>query len=186
MNKFIQQFLPHISKDICWHTNIEAIKGFTDKEIDIYAQALNIEAHGDFRRWLETFGQCSGGLFTDDYFFLFKKYDNYHNQTALYTHGKMNIAWQEGMVEEGFITTEQLNSKPYFITRENETSYYFIYTADPELLVWHYCDGDDTFECTNLGFVEYLNRLLSQIKCKQGVWLDKFEVLEASTSNIFP
>lgn len=185
MNTFVQQFIPHISKDICWEMNLDAIEGFTDKEIDIYTQELNVEAHGDFRYWLKSFGKCSGGFFTDDYFFLFKKYSGFPNQTALSAHGGINIAWQQGLVEEGCITDKELDGKPYFITRENETSYYFIYTTDPELWVWHYCDGDDTFECTNLRFIEYLKNYLSQITCTKGVWLDKLEVLEASTSNLF-
>ena len=186
MTPYIQKFIDAMSPNTCWEIYPEHIKGFTDKEIDIYTQALNIEAHGDFRIWLATFAKCSGGFFISDEFFLFKKYNDYPIQKALSIHSEINIAWQKDMFEEGFITNEELNSKPYFITRENETSYYFIYTTDPELLVWHYCDGDDTFECTNLKFVDYLSRLLSQIQCKQGVWLDKFEVLEASTSNIFP
>jgi hypothetical protein len=64
-------------------------------------------------------------------------------------------------------------SKPYFFSRLNETSYYFIYTTDPELQVWHYCDGDDTFECTGFSFIDYLKSYLSGIKCSKGIWLNE-------------
>ena len=185
MNAFIQQFIPFISKDICWEMDLEAIEGFTDKEIDVFIKELNIEAHEDFRLWLKIFGKCSGGLFINDDFFLYRKYDASFHQAPILAQGKINKAWQQEIVEEGFITEKELNKKAYFISRENETSYYFIYTTDPKLLVWHYCDGDDTFECINLSFIEYLKRYLSNIRCSEGVWFDNSYLLELSTSNLF-
>lgn len=184
MNPFVQQFIPYISEDICWEMNLDAIEGFTNKEIDLYTESLNIEAHRDFRIWLQTFGKCSGGLFIDD-FYLFYKYGNRSKDTTFSVHIDINLGWQQEIVDEGFITEKELDGKPYFFSQQNETSYYFIYTTDPELWVWHYCDGDDTFECTNLSFIEYLKNYLSQITCTKEVWLDKLKVLEASTSNLF-
>lgn len=163
---------------------LETIKGFTNEEIDSYAKSSNIEAHGDFRLWLKEFGRCSGGFFTDDDFFLFRKYKN-SDQTALLKHGDMNQAWQQGMIEDGFITEKELEGKAYFINRQNETSYYFIYTKDPELLAWHYSDGDDTFECTNMRFVEYLKHYISHITCGKGIWINQHEVRQMSTSDVF-
>lgn len=184
MNPFIKQFIPYISKDICWEVSLNDISGLTNAEIDIYTRKLNIEAHGDFRTWLQTFGRCSGGLFIDD-FYLFYKYGNSSQETTLSVHIDINLGWQQEIVDEGFVTAEKLDDKPYFFSQQNETSYYFIYTNDPELLVWHYCDGDDTFECTNLSFIEYLKHYLSQIKCKNGTWINKDKLIEMSTSHIF-
>ena len=42
MSEFIQQFIPYLSKDICWDIDLKAIKGFTDKEVDIYTQEFFI------------------------------------------------------------------------------------------------------------------------------------------------
>ena len=63
MNEFIDQFMPYISKDICWNIDINAIDGLKNEEIDVYTEKLNIEARGNFRPWLQTFGKCSGILF---------------------------------------------------------------------------------------------------------------------------
>ncbi|WP_201588816.1 hypothetical protein [Psychrobacter fozii] len=184
MNEFIDQFMPYISKDICWNIDINAIDGLKNEEIDVYTEKLNIEAKGDFRLWLQTFGKCSGGLFMDD-FFVFNKYNNRSDETTLLVHMIINLGWQQELVDEGFITQKDLDGKPYFFSRLNETSYYFIYTTDPELQVWHYCDGDDTFECTGFSFIEYLKNYLSGIKCSKGIWLNKSDVLRISTSDLF-
>ena len=116
---------------------------------------------------------------------MFYKYSNRLSETTFSVHSDINLGWQQEIVDEGFITKAELDGKPYFFSQQNETSYYFIYTTDPKLLVWHYCDGDDTFECTNLGFVEYLKHYLSQIKCKKGTWIGKTELIEMSTSDLF-
>lgn len=185
MNSFVEQFVPYVSKDICWDVNLNIIKGFTNEQIDAYAKSLNIEAHGDLKLWLQAFGKCSGGFFTSEDFFLFDRRDRSSNQTALSAHGNMNQAWQQGMMEDDLITEKELDGKAYFFSHQNETSYYFIYTKDPELLVWHYCDGDDTFECTNMRFVEYLKHYLSHITCKKGIWINAYEILQMSTSEVF-
>ena len=164
---------------------LDTIKGFTNEQIDSYAKYLNIEAHGDFRLWLQAFGKCSGGFFTADDFFLFQRRDRSFDRTALLAHGDLNQAWQQGMIEEGFITEKELDGKAYFFNCQNETSYYFIYTNDPELFVWHYCDGNNTFECTNMRFVDYLKHYLEGITCKKGVWINAYECHQISTSDIF-
>ena len=120
-----------------------------------------------------------------DDFFVFNKYNNRSDETTFLVHMSINLGWQPELVDEGFITQKDLDGQPYFFSRLNETSYYFIYTTDPELQVWHYCDGDDTFECTGFSFIEYLKNYLSGIKCSKGIWLSKSDVLRISTSELF-
>lgn len=187
VNLIIQEFLPYVSKNICWELQLDKIKGFTDEQVQQYCKNLNIEARGELYIWLKTFGQCSGGLFISDNYFLYsKRVDNVANAMNLKSFGELNIAWQEELVSNKLITQqEMLDNKPYIFECYNETYYYIIHTSNPESLVWCYCDGDGSYRCTGKTFFEHLKYRLTTLKCSKGNWLDSDLLLKISTSQLF-
>ena len=183
MSPYIQQFINDISPNICWELYPEYIEGFTEHQIDIYAEALDIEINGTFRQWLLTFGKCSGGLFTINDFNLYWHVN--HAISVLKQHS-VNKEWQMEIYEEGLISEAQYALKPYSLYRENEIDFYFVLTKDPELFVWFYTDSDDKPAInTGLTFNDFLKLKLSKLECAKGIWFEKNEVIEMSSSNVF-
>ncbi|WP_303121956.1 hypothetical protein [Moraxella sp.] len=183
----IQEFLPYVSKNICWDLQLDKIEGFSDEQIKQYCKSLNIEAYGELHTWLKTFGKCSGGLFTSDEYFLYRKrIDNSANNINLKSFGELNIAWQNDLIDMGVLTKQDvIEKKPYIFECYNETHYYIIYTTDLTPMVWYYCDGDGSYQCTGKTFFKHLKDRLTTLKCSDGNWLDHLSLLEISTSRLF-
>lgn len=184
MSPYIQQFIDAISPNICWELYPEYIEGFTEHQIDIYAEALDIEINGAFRQWLLTFGKCSGGLFTQDHF------NHYHGGSNIeenLAYLKMYPEFRKDMFDDGRITNDQLNLKPFNLYWENEVDRYFILTKDPELFVWFYTDSYDSDYAINTGlkFDEFIKLKIGKLRCRKGIWIDKEDIIEMSSSNIF-
>lgn len=187
MNPLIQEFLPYVSKNICWELQLDKIEGFNDEQIKKYCKSLNIEAHGEVCAWLKTFGKCSGGVFTSDEYFLYRKRIDYtSNDLNLKSFGELNIAWQNDLVDMNILTKQDVfEKKPYIFECYNETHYYIIYTTDLEPMVWYYCDGDSSYQCTGKTFFEHLKYRLTTLRCSEGNWLDCSSLMEISTSRLF-
>lgn len=183
MSPYIQQFIDAMSPNICWNLYPEYIEGFTEEQVNAYAEALNMESKGAFRQWLLTFGKCSGGLFTINDFNLYWHVN--HIASVLEQHS-MNQEWQVEIYEEGLISETQYRLKPYNLYRENEIDFYFILTKDPELFVWFYTDSDNKSAInTGLKFDEFIKSKIGKLSCHKGIWFEKKEVIEMSSSNIF-
>lgn len=183
MNSYIQKFIDAMSPNICWDLYPEYIKGFTEEQVDMYAELLSIDINNAFRQWLLTFGTCSGGLFLSHYC------NHYHasgHSKAYLEYIQQNPLFNQEMYDDGRITKEQLFMKPFLLYWENEIDYYFILTKDPKLFVWFYTDSDDKIAVnTGLKFDDFLILKLGQQKCKKGIWFNKSEVLKMSSSYIF-
>jgi len=126
-------FLKQIPKNTAWPVYPDAIKGFSEEELQRYCDALNIEAHGELREFLLTFGHCSGGIFSVSPFVLY----NYTEQFS--TLEKVAYWHQEYigyLVADGHITADDAKKKPYIFYVDPEGIVAFVYSADPNLTVW--------------------------------------------------
>ena len=131
-------FLQQIPKNKTWPVYPDAIQGFSEDELQRYCDALNIEAHGELREFLLTFGRCSGGMFLADPFFYYGGKDPF---TCLDKVADWHRDFIQYHVEQGYFTDEDVQKKPYYLFAEEEAITVFVYTTDPALNVWQIYDN---------------------------------------------
>lgn len=131
-------FLAQIPKNTAWPVFPDAIRGFNEQELQCYCDALNIEAHGELREFLLTFGRCSGGVFSASPFFL---YDYTELHSTLEKVASWHCEFIQYHVEQGYFTDADVQKKPYYLLAEDEGVTVFVYTTDPALTVWQIYDN---------------------------------------------
>lgn len=126
-------FLQQIPKNTTWPVYPDAIQGFSEDELQRYCDALNIEAHGELREFLLTFGRCSGGIFSVSPFVLY----NYTEQfSTLEKVADWHQEYIDYLVEDGHITADDAKKKPYIFYDHPDGIVAFVYSTDPNLTVW--------------------------------------------------
>lgn len=126
-------FLKQIPKNNAWPIYPDAIQGFSEDELQRYCDALNIEAHGELREFLLTFGRCSGGIFSVSPFVLY----NYTEQfSTLEKVANWHQEYIDYLVGDGHITADDTKKKPYIFYDHPDGIVAFVYSTDPNLTVW--------------------------------------------------
>ncbi|MBD2798083.1 hypothetical protein ID856_16340 [Xenorhabdus sp. 18] len=130
------------------------IRGYTTEEIPKFERLYDIEVKSQLCDFLTCMGRCSGGLFGD------VPLTFYQMQKTV----RGSLLFQADLRDElGNIQRHDLMAqKPFFISIESYTQYYFILTkSDNPDLVYHYDENEETVEATNWTFNEYLKHIVN-------------------------
>ena len=135
--------------------DISYVKGYSDDEIGQIERLYDIKVSDQLYDFLRCMGRCSGGLFGDDPLLF------YRDQMCVRGH----VLFQSGFTEHlrDLQHYELTKQKPFFISIESETQYYFVLTksGNPNL-VYHYDENEETVKPTQWTFNEYLRKSIDQ------------------------
>lgn len=134
--------------------DISYIKGYSDYEIAKIARLYNVKITGQLYDFLLSMGRCSGGFFGDDPLIF------YREQKTVRSHFLSQYGlWDDLRNIQQF---EYCDKKPFLISIESETQYFFLLTdsVNPDL-VYHYDENEETIQETNKTFYEYLRHLVN-------------------------
>ncbi|HFG6923909.1 SMI1/KNR4 family protein [Acinetobacter baumannii] len=137
----------------------EKVQGYTEQEIDLIAEHCNINIHGQFREFLLQMGKCSGGLVWGEEFYMYKN---------LWSPNKFIHAQQSEKADLGYILTSKgkldpVDMKMFYLSKEYETYFYYLLTAENDDFIWSLHDADDcVLEKTNITLLEYLKDYVFQ------------------------
>ncbi len=133
--------------------NIHKIKGYSDDEIKKIERLYDIKVTDQLYDFLNCIGRCSGGFFGDDPLIFYKEW---------FIRG--HVLFQYGLREELYNLElwDMLEQKPFFISIESETQYYFLLTySDQPNLVYYYDENEDKVRALDKNFNEYLGHIIS-------------------------
>lgn len=133
--------------------NLAEIKGYSNEEIRKIESLYDINITNQLYDFLVCMGRYSGGFFCD-YPLMF-----YRSKKNVRSHILSQIKLREDL--SSLQQWELLRQKPFLISFESETQYYFLLTkgADPNL-VYHYDENEETVSATNWTFYEYLKLIV--------------------------
>ncbi|MEI1713050.1 SMI1/KNR4 family protein [Acinetobacter baumannii] len=146
----------------------EKVQGYTEKEVELIAKNLNLDIHGQFREFLLQMGRCSGGLIWSDEFYMYKN---------LWNPNKFRHVQQSEKEDLGYILTSKgkldpVDMKMFYLSREYETYFYYLLTAENDDFIWSLHDADDcVLEKTNITLLEYLKDYVFE-KTKRNRFVD--------------
>ncbi|OCZ57117.1 hypothetical protein [Acinetobacter seifertii] len=150
----------------------DKVQGYTEQEVELIAKNLNLDIHGQFREFLFQMGRCSGGLLWGDEF---KMYNSQWNLDDFQDYQKCIKEDDEMCDSEGKI--DPFEKKIFGLSREYETYFYFLLTAENDDFIWSLHDADDcVLEKTNITLLEYLKDYVFQ-KTKDTRFID-FDLTE--------
>ncbi|OAT49762.1 SMI1/KNR4 family protein [Providencia heimbachae] len=136
--------------------DIGKIKGYTVDEIQKIERLYDIRVTGQLREFLSCMGRCSGGFFGDDLLMFYRKIK------SVRSHVLSQLTLRDDLCS--LQHWELVAKKPFLISFENQTQYYFLLTeSDNPDLVYHYDENEDTVEATNWTFHEYLRNRVDTI-----------------------
>lgn len=152
MNKDI---LIKLLNSYCKNISIDSkfVSGYADNEIKKIERLYDIKATDQLYDFLNCIGRCSGGFFGDDPLIFYKEW---------FIRG--HVLFQYGLREELYNLElwDMLEQKPFFISIESETQYYFLLTySDQPNLVYHYDENEDKVRALDKNFNEYLGHIIS-------------------------
>ena len=158
--------------------------GYSEEEITKIEKLYDIEAKGDFRKFLKYAGRCDGDLLGDDPIILYrqtwniqsylrKNYFNFIDED--YTIILYRELWSiQSFLRKnyfGFIDDEdfeekvfydELKKKPFIFSIEMETYYFYIRTADEDLKVYCFDENEEKLKDTGMDFNEYMVDLVER------------------------
>lgn len=178
MKHLKKKLISNITNLVCWHPQPNYISGFNDIEIDQYTKALNINRNKLVDFWLGNFGKCSGGFLICDEFIIYRK-------DSLENHGNLNKSLQKQLLDEGVISRQQYDMKPYFFCNKKETKFYFIFSSIDDPFVWCFDEVTHKIYNTNMEFSEFLIDYVRSISYQRGLWFTQDEILYISSSDFF-
>ena len=149
INEKLITYLHSVYSELPIDTNF--IKGYSDDELAKIERLYDIKVTDQLYDFLRCMGRCSGGLF-GDVPLLF-----YRDQWSVWGH----VLFQAGFTDElkKLQHYELTKQKPFFISIEWETQFYFLLTkSDNPNLVYHYDENEETVETTQWTFNEYLRK----------------------------
>ena len=147
INEKLITYLHSVYSELPIDTNF--IKGYSDDELAKIERLYDIKIRGQLYHFLSCMGRCSGGFFGDDPLLF------YRDQWSVRGH----VLFQAGFTDElkKLQHYELTKQKPFFISIEWETQFYFLLTkSDNPNLVYHYDENEETVETTQWTFNEYL------------------------------
>ncbi len=131
----------------------DALQGYSLEEIGKMERFYDIKVTEQLYDFLICMGRCSGGLFGDDPLLF------YREQWSVRGH----ILFQAGFRDElrKLQQYDLLKKKPFFISIESETQFYFVLTAsDDPNKIYHYDENEEVVEAENWSFNEYLSHVI--------------------------
>ena len=149
INEKLITYLHSVYPELPIDTNF--IKGYSDDELAKIERLYDIKIRGQLYHFLSCMGHCSGGFFGDDPLLF------YRDQWSVRGH----VLFQAGFTDElkKLQHYELTKQKPFFISIEWETQFYFLLTkSDNPNLVYHYDENEETVETTQWTFNEYLRK----------------------------
>ncbi|KMW73567.1 hypothetical protein TI10_08290 [Photorhabdus luminescens subsp. luminescens] len=154
MNEELINYLHSVYPEL--KIDISYIRGYSVEEIQKMERLYDIEIKDQLYDFLTCMGRCSGGLFGDVPLIFYQEQDTVRG----------DVLFQSGQREE--LCKIQLHTllrqKPFFVSVESYTQYYFLLTAsDNPNLIYHYDENEETVEVTNWTFNEYLRRVVDVI-----------------------
>lgn len=133
--------------------DISEIKGYSVEEIQKIERLYDIMVTGQFREFLSCMGRCSGGFFGDDILMFYREIKNVRS------HVLSQLTLRDDLCS--LQHWELVAKKPFLVSFENQTQYYFLLTeSDNSDLVYHYDENEETIKVTNWTFNEYLRHLI--------------------------
>lgn len=139
----------------CRNISIDSsfISGYTDNEIEKIERLYDIKVAGQLYEFLNCMGRCSGGFFWDDPLIFYKEW--FIRGHVLFQYGSREELYNLGL-------WDMLEQKPFFISIESETQYYFLLTNSKQPdLVYHYDENEDKVRVLDKNFNEYLGYIIS-------------------------
>lgn len=133
--------------------DINKIKGYSVDEIQKIERLYDIKAVGQLRKFLSCMGRYSGGFFCD-YPLMF-----YRSNKNVRSHVLSQLTLRDDLCSLQY--WELVAKKPFLVSFESETQYYFLLTeSDNPDLVYHYDENEETVLATNWTFNEYLKLIV--------------------------
>lgn len=134
--------------------DISYIKGYSTEEIAKIERLYNVKITGQLYDFLLSIGRCSGGFFGDDPLIF------YREQKTVRSHFLSQYGlWDDLRNIQQF---EYCDKKPFLISIESETLYFFLLTeSDHPDLVYSYDENEETIKATKWTFNEYLRRVIN-------------------------
>lgn len=133
--------------------DISKIKGYTGDEIQKIERLYDIKVVGQLRDFLSCMGRCSGGFLGDDLLMFYRKIK------SVRSHVLSQLTLRDDLCS--LQLWELVNKKPFLVSFENQTQYYFLLTeSDTPDLVYHYDENEDTVEATHWTFYEHIKNLV--------------------------
>ncbi|MBD2785088.1 hypothetical protein ID858_03390 [Xenorhabdus sp. DI] len=129
--------------------NIDYVEGYSKDEMAKLERLYDIEIQGQLLDFLTHIGRCSGGLFGS------APLTFYQEQTTV----RDEILFQFGSRESLMIIQQYdlVKQKPFFISVENDTQFYFLLTtSDNPDSVYRFDENEDLVINTGLTLNEYL------------------------------
>ncbi|UXM96207.1 hypothetical protein N5853_06245 [Bartonella sp. HY329] len=146
---YLRSVYPELPFDISY------VRGYTDNEIAQIERLYDIKITDQLYDFLSCMGRCSGGLFGDDPLLFYRDQWSVRGQ-VLFQNG-----YTDEVIELNII--DLAKRKPFFISIESETQYYFLLTeTDNQNLVYHYDTNYSTISATQWTFNEYLRNSIDQ------------------------
>ena len=128
--------------------------GYSEEEITKIEKLYDIEAKGDFRKFLKYAGRCDGDLLGDDPIILYRQTWN----MKIYL--RMNYSY---FIDENFkILHEEIKKKPFIFSIEMENYYFYIRTADEDLKIYCFDENEEKIKDTGMNFNEYMVDLVER------------------------
>lgn len=146
---YLRSVYPELPFDISY------VRGYTDNEIEKIDRLYDIKVSDQLYDFLRCMGRCSGGLFGDDPLMF------YRDQVSVRGHFLFQYDYNRELIR--LKRYDWYDQKPFIISIESETQYYFLLTrSDNPNLVYHYDENEDTVEPTQWTFNEYLRKCIDQ------------------------
>ncbi len=159
MNGYIQHFVdlypPHSYWSI-WTIYPEEAKGFSQEELQTFAEKLDICLFDELAEFLSNFGKCGAGIFNKSFFWFYS--DNFDDYI------KRNSYWIDDMIEEDFFDKNFRDKKPLFFGDYENCVFYFICTNSTDTSVWEYNESEDILTNTHQSFFEFLEKYVIRKK----------------------
>ncbi|EMH1770459.1 hypothetical protein R4U62_000530 [Proteus mirabilis] len=146
--KYLHSGYPELLIDVGY------MRGYSVDEIQKIERLYDIEVKDQLYDFLTSIGRCSGGLFGDDPLLF------YRNQKTI----RGSILMQSGMREDlaAIQQYDLLDKKPFFISVESYTQYFFVLTtSDTPNVVYQYDENEETVQATNWDLKNYLKHVVN-------------------------
>lgn len=141
MNKFIDEIRS-------WPHSDEGFLGYSEDEIGQIERLYGILVRGQLREFLLAAGRAGGVLFGDDPIILYR--EAWSVRTQILFQVKLFTALQD-------IKAWGSINKPFAVSWESETQYYYLQTKSEKCdVVYHYDENDELVRSTDMSLFEYL------------------------------
>ncbi|WP_431477183.1 hypothetical protein [Massilia eburnea] len=165
------------------HHSTSPARGYGETELAQISRLYDVEITGDFRLFLMEAGRTSGcalgeGAFGLELLFFpycssdvrFQVLGQYHLREDL-----LNLAFAEMKAQEQYdISKTKMNefveSKPFFLSCENQTQYFFVPTADGGDVVHRFDENSGNVIRSEFRLQDYLERILVPTEPLGRIW----------------